>query len=63
MDKKISYADAMAEIEAILARFESEDFDIDTLSAQVKRATELIKLCRSRLRKAEDEVADVLKEE
>jgi exodeoxyribonuclease VII small subunit len=63
MEKQITYAEAITEIEAILSKFESEDFDIDTLAAQVKRATELIKLCQSRLKKAEDEVAKVLKEE
>lgn len=60
---KLSYAEAVAEIEAILEKFNSEEFDIDTLAEQVKRATELIKMCRERLRKTEEEVARVLKNE
>lgn len=60
---KASYSDAISEIEAILERFNREEFDVDTLAAQVKRATELIALCREKLRKAEDDVAKVLKEE
>lgn len=60
---KLSYAEAVAEIEAILEKFNSEGFDIDTLAENVKRATELIKMCRERLRKAEEDVAKVLKEE
>ena len=62
-DKKISYSEAISEIEAILERFNREEFDVDVLAAQVKRATELIALCRAKLRKAEDDVAKVLKED
>lgn len=60
---KPGYAEAIAEIETILAKFNNEQLDVDTLAAQVKRATELIAMCRERLRKAEDDVAKVLKEE
>lgn len=64
MDKnKTGYAEAIAEIETILERFNNEQFDVDALAAQVKRATELIALCRAKLRKAEDDVAKVLKED
>ena len=62
MEKELNYSEAMAEIESILGRFDSEEFDVDTLAAQVKRATELIRLCREKLRKAEDEVVQALKE-
>ncbi len=58
--KEIGYKEAIAEIEAILKRFDSEDFDIDTLAAQVKRATQLIKLCQAKLKKAEEEVRQAL---
>lgn len=57
------YAEAIAEIEQILESFNSEQVDIDSLAAQVKRATELIAMCREKLRKAEEEVATVLREE
>lgn len=60
---KVTYAEAIAEIEGILARFDKEEFDVDTLAAQVKRATELISLCREKLRKAETEVAEILKDD
>ena len=36
---------------------------LNALAAQVKRATELIRLCKKKLKKAEDDVAKVLKEE
>ena len=59
---KTTYSEAIAEIEAILERFNHDEFDVDTLATQVARATELIALCRAKLRKAEDDVAKVLKE-
>lgn len=60
MEKKIGYNEAVAEIEAILKQFETEDFDVDVLADRVKRATELITLCQAKLKKAEDEVNQVL---
>lgn len=60
---KISYAEAIGEVEQILARFNDEQMDIDEMGKQVKRAAELIRLCKERLRKVENEVADILKEE
>ena len=64
MDKKQpkSYGEATAEVEAILARFASGELDVDTLAAEVKRATELIGWCRERLAGAEKAVNDVLSE-
>lgn len=55
-----SYSEAIAEVEAILARFGDGTLDVDTLAAEVKRATELIKQCKERLVKAEKEVNEVL---
>lgn len=58
--KELAYTEAMAEIEKILARLRSEDMDVDSLAAEVKRATELIASCKERLRKAEADVNKVL---
>lgn len=62
-NREISYSEAMAEVEQILASLGDGAINIDTLSERVKRASELISLCRTRLRKAEDEVAALLGEE
>ena len=58
----MTYGEAMAEIEEIIASLENGEADIDSLSVRVGRASELIALCRSRLRKAEEEVKRVLEE-
>lgn len=52
----ISYSEAMAEIETILSSLQRSDCDVEQLAKQVKRASELIDLCRAKLLKAEGEV-------
>ena len=61
--KKITYAQAIEEVERIHERFNGEQMDVDELGAQVKRAADLIRLCKEKLRKAEQEAAEALKEE
>ena len=48
----LPYADAMEELEAILAELEREDVDIDHLTERVARAAALIELCRARIESA-----------
>ncbi|MEZ5166053.1 MAG: exodeoxyribonuclease VII small subunit [Acidimicrobiales bacterium] len=38
-DAEIGYADAMAELEAILDDLEDDDLDVDVLAARVERAS------------------------
>ena len=52
---KISYAEAIGEVEQILARFNDEQMDIDEMGKQVKRAAELIRLCKERKREHREE--------
>lgn len=44
--KEITYTEAMNEIEQILDRFRREEMTVDSLTKEVKRATELIALCK-----------------
>jgi exodeoxyribonuclease VII small subunit len=50
------YAEAMAELEAILDELEGDQLDVDLLAERVRRASELIKLCRARITRAESDV-------
>lgn len=61
-DKKLTYNQAVSEIEDILQRMENEELDVDELSAKVKRVSELVRFCRDKLKNTEDEVEKVLKE-
>lgn len=54
--KKPSYKEAQAELEEIVNKLESESTDIDDLTALAKRATELLKYCREKLRSTEEEL-------
>ncbi|MCP4574255.1 MAG: exodeoxyribonuclease VII small subunit [bacterium] len=58
---KLSFGQAMTEVEDILANLEREDVDIDRLGAEVKRAVELITVCREKLEKTDREVRDLVK--
>lgn len=59
---ELSYKEAIEEIEKILRSLREEQNSIDTLSERVARATELITLCREKLRKAESEVNKIIEE-
>ncbi len=59
---RISYSRALTELEKIIDEIESEDIDVDMLAEKVKRAAQLIKSCRERLRSTEDDVRKALSE-
>lgn len=59
-NKKLSYSEAMAEVESIIARLRSGELSIDELSGSVCRATELIGECRKRLTATEAEVEKLI---
>ena len=58
--RDLSFGDAVAEVEAILRRLEDGDVDIDELGAAVRRAVELIQVCRQKLARTETEVGDLV---
>ncbi|MFA5271420.1 MAG: exodeoxyribonuclease VII small subunit [Candidatus Omnitrophota bacterium] len=60
--KPIKYSEAVNELNSILEDLESERVDVDELSVKVKRAVELIKLCREKIETTEFEVRKIVKE-
>lgn len=54
-----SYEDAVTELEEILSELSDDDIDVDHLAERVKRATELVKICRDRIAAARLEVKDI----
>ncbi len=56
------YADALSELETILAQLERTDVDVDVLAAQVRRAAELIGFCRERIGNARLQIEQVVAE-
>lgn len=55
-----SFNSALQELEAILQRIDGDSVDIDRLAEELRRATELLELCRGKIRKAELEVAQIV---
>lgn len=60
--KKITYTEAMTEIEDIMARLRSGEMSIDELTSSVARATKLIAECRKMLATTEQEVEKLINE-
>ena len=61
--EKISYSDAVAEIESILEKIEEGSLDVDALTEKVSRVTELLKICRDRLSLTEAQIDKILGED
>ena len=62
-NEKISYDKAVQEIESILEKIESGDLGVDELAEKVKRVSALLKICREKLRKTEEEIDQILGDE
>lgn len=58
--KNLTFGEAVAEVERILTDLEQDDVDIDRLSGEVKRAVELIQVCRQKLEKTDGEVRELV---
>lgn len=59
---QLKYQEAIQRLDEIIGQIENEDVDIDELSLQVKEAVELIRVCKSKIDKAELEVKKVVDE-
>ena len=62
MSKEIKYEAAFAELQTIVRKMENDELDIDQMSDQLKRAQELIKLCKDKLTKTDEEIKRILAE-
>jgi exodeoxyribonuclease VII small subunit len=60
--KDFSFNDAVKEIEKILQNIETGNLDVDKLSDEVKRASDLIKQCQKKLRSTEEEINSIFKD-
>ena len=59
-ENPLSFREAMDELEGILERIEGEEIDIDQLAEELRRAAQLLDLCRGKIRKAEVEVTQIV---
>lgn len=56
IEEEMTYTAAVAELEGIVAKMQSDDCNIDMLGKYTKRALELLTFCRNRLTKTDEEV-------
>lgn len=58
--EKTNYEQAIDELETIVKKMESGELDLDALTEKLKRAQKLIKLCKDRLTKTDEEIKKIL---
>ena len=61
-EPEIGYAEALAELEGILDELDGDEVDVDVLGSRVRRAAELLRLCRDRIASARLDVEQVVAE-
>ena len=60
MPKEQKYEAAMRQLEDIAAKMENGELDIDSLSEQLKTAQKLIKQCKDKLTKTDEDIRKIL---
>lgn len=62
MNQPLNYETAYAELKQITFEIESEKVSVDVLAEKVKRASELITFCQTKLRTTEEEVTKIIQQ-
>lgn len=62
MEQNFNYEHAMAQLSDIVKKMESGELDIDSLCQQLKTANQLIRQCRDKLTKTDEEIKKLLEE-
>lgn len=62
MSEEISYTEAHRELQEIVSEMENANISIDELDSRIKRASFLLKICKDKLFKTEENVKKVLEE-
>jgi exodeoxyribonuclease VII small subunit len=63
MAKELNYEAAMKQLEEIVEKLENGDLDVDSLCEQLKIAQKLIKQCKDKLTKTDEEIKKILAKE
>lgn len=61
-NKTIDYAASFEELQQIILEIETGEVSVDQLAVKVKRAAELIQLCKQKLTNTEMDVQQILKD-
>lgn len=63
MASETKYETAIKELENIVERLENNEMDIDEMSKQLKKAQQLIQLCKNKLTQTDEEIQKILNDE
>ena len=58
----LTYEEAYDELKKITSEIENESISVDVLAEKVKRASELITFCQTKLRSTETEVNNIIRQ-
>lgn len=58
--EKINYEEAVRQLEAIVDKMENGKMDLESMTTQLKKAQELIKLCKNKLTKTDAEIEKLI---
>lgn len=58
--QELKYEDAVRQLETIVDKLESNELGIDQLSSELKKAQQLIRLCKEKLTKTDNEIKKLL---
>ena len=59
MNDHLKYEEALSQLETIVRKMESNEYDIDELAVQLKTAQQLIEFCKDKLTKTEAELQKI----
>ena len=58
-----SFDKAFEQLQNIVDKLQGEDISIDKLSTELKKANELVKFCKDRLREVESDIEEIANDE
>ena len=62
MKQEQKYEEAFAQLQNIVRKMENDEYSIDEIAVQLKEAQRLIKFCKDKLTKTEEEISKVQSE-
>lgn len=63
MKKYFKYEEAVEQLEQIVRKMENDELDIDSLTDELRKAQELIKLCKAKLTSTDAEIKNMLEKD
>lgn len=62
MAEQITYTKAFEELQEIVKKMENADISVDELTKNIERASMLIRVCKEKLSKTEEEVNKIIEQ-